>query len=329
MRAGSAVSSLSLNSGCEGLGLGLNVSFNLVQCLGGELKISAHPGGTTLRFTISLTTPQDQVSESPGLPLSTHRAAQVLHSAPVDTVDNDNWNGSDVPVISDDLKGRRKSGSAWVFRLPKLLTMQRANQGNAPKENSVRSRFSILSRKGQDQSYQWQPVVVSEVATAFMKKTENDNSGYRKLNKYATGVGLEATRAAHILLVEDNTICQRVTQHGLRRLGCECDIAGNGRIAVQALQGHDNMYDLIIMDLRMPEMDGLQATSYIRNKLGLKVPILGFSAEITQQMRDECIAVGMQGFLPKPASIDTLGSEIQSLIPHLSITLPSKKLCAQ
>jgi Response regulator receiver domain len=70
--------------------------------------------------------------------------------------------------------------------------------------------------------------------------------------KYATGVGLEDTRAAHILLVEDNTICQKVTRHCLQRLGCTVDVAANGRIAVDAMARTPEIYDLILMDLRMP-----------------------------------------------------------------------------
>ncbi len=103
-----------------------------------------------------------------------------------------------------------------------------------------------------------------------------------------------------ILLVEDNLVNQRVALLMLRRLGYEADIAGNGREAVVAVER--TRYDLVFMDLQMPEMDGMEATRIIcaRWPAGRRPRIVAMTANASTSDRDECFAAGMDDFLSKP-----------------------------
>ncbi|HSH01369.1 MAG TPA: response regulator [Anaerolineae bacterium] len=104
----------------------------------------------------------------------------------------------------------------------------------------------------------------------------------------------------HILLVEDNTTNQRIANLMLRRLGYTIDIAANGQEALTALQ--QKSYDLILMDIHMPEMDGLEATHHIRNNLSPQEQpyIITITANATIEDRQRCLDAGMDDYISKP-----------------------------
>jgi CheY-like chemotaxis protein len=102
-----------------------------------------------------------------------------------------------------------------------------------------------------------------------------------------------------ILVVEDNEANQKVIFHMLNKVGIETDLADNGKVAIQLLeQGFE--YDLIIMDLQMPEMDGFETTVYIRQKLKLTIPIIAMTASALRNEKIKCIELGMNEYLNKP-----------------------------
>jgi CheY-like chemotaxis protein len=116
--------------------------------------------------------------------------------------------------------------------------------------------------------------------------------------------GLSGVR---ILLCEDNEVNQEVTQLYLRRLGCDLDIAENGKIGLEYWQ--NNTYDLILMDGQMPVMDGFEATRQIRKiesnpKSSGRTPIVALTAFAMD--RDRRIAAGMDNYLSKPFTVDQL-----------------------
>lgn len=113
--------------------------------------------------------------------------------------------------------------------------------------------------------------------------------------------------ALHVLVVEDNPINQLVAQGLLERLGCTSAVAANGEEAVTALEpGHG--FDLVLMDCRMPRMDGYQATRLIRAREdgGERVPIVAMTASALEGERDRCLAAGMDDFLSKPVDTASL-----------------------
>jgi PAS domain S-box-containing protein len=119
----------------------------------------------------------------------------------------------------------------------------------------------------------------------------------------------------NLLLAEDNIFNQKVTLLMLEKLGLSADVANDGKEAVEALR--KKHYDLVLMDMHMPEMDGLEATRTIRNPdsgvLNPHVPIAAMTANATKADYEKCFDAGMNGYLSKPVNIDELFSLIQNL----------------
>lgn len=111
------------------------------------------------------------------------------------------------------------------------------------------------------------------------------------------------TKPLKILLVEDNELNQKFASAVVQRLGFKVDIAANGRIGVAYFK--KNSYDLILMDIQMPEMNGIEATKAIRlleesEGKGAHIPIIAVTAFAMDQDRRNCLEAGMDDFLAKP-----------------------------
>ncbi|MCB8995035.1 MAG: response regulator [Bacteroidales bacterium] len=116
-----------------------------------------------------------------------------------------------------------------------------------------------------------------------------------QVNKIRTGI--------KILIAEDNLINQRVTQSIFKHLGYEIDIARNGIEAVKMVS--ESNYDIVFMDILMPEMDGLSACSEIRKK-GIKIPIIAITASDDANRKAEALASGMNDFITKPIKLESI-----------------------
>jgi CheY-like chemotaxis protein len=119
-----------------------------------------------------------------------------------------------------------------------------------------------------------------------------------------------------VLVVEDIVLNQLLMKTLLDDFGFEREIAENGKIAIERLRL--NNYDIILMDLQMPEMNGFEATDYIRNTLHLDVPIIALTADVTTVDLAKCKAVGMNDYIAKPIDERILYSKIISLIKRSS-----------
>ena len=114
-------------------------------------------------------------------------------------------------------------------------------------------------------------------------------------------------KGINILLVEDNYINQDVAIHILEMEGATVTLAENGQVAVDKVADAKNSFDLVLMDLQMPVMDGLTATTEIRTTLGQKdLPIVALTAGVFDSDREKCFAAGMNGFLSKPFRPDDM-----------------------
>ncbi len=127
----------------------------------------------------------------------------------------------------------------------------------------------------------------------------------------------EDNRNIKVLVVEDIALNQLLMRTLLDDFGYGCDIAGNGKIAIEKLL--HNTYDIILMDLQMPEMNGFEATEYIRNTLKLSIPIIALTADVTTVDVEKCKAVGMNDYLAKPVNEKLLYNKIKNLITKTSI----------
>jgi PAS domain S-box-containing protein len=115
-----------------------------------------------------------------------------------------------------------------------------------------------------------------------------------------------------ILLCEDNELNQRLAENVIESFGFELDIAENGKLGIDMLL--KNQYDLVIMDLQMPVMDGYQATKHIREELKSNIPIIAMTAHSLIGEQEKCFEIGMNSYVAKPFKQEDLYNEIISVL---------------
>ncbi|WP_116106312.1 PAS domain-containing hybrid sensor histidine kinase/response regulator [Lewinella sp. IMCC34191] len=127
----------------------------------------------------------------------------------------------------------------------------------------------------------------------------------------------------HILLVEDNIMNRFIAKKSLSHFGCKIDEAENGRIALDMLR--ENTYDLVLMDIQMPELDGVATTKIIRGELHLDVPIIAVTANAFRKDIDLYLSIGMNDYVTKPfeehALFDTLAHQLRDRIQTENTTV--------
>ena len=125
-----------------------------------------------------------------------------------------------------------------------------------------------------------------------------------------------------ILVVDDSSMCQKVLVKSLKGLEFDTDVASNGKEACDKLQDIPCKFDAVLMDLRMPVMDGLAAIRYCREVLKLeKLPIISLTAEVGPAIREEAFNAGTTHFMNKPAKGSEIISVLRSLIVQ-SVPIP-------
>ena len=132
-----------------------------------------------------------------------------------------------------------------------------------------------------------------------------------------------AQRGARLLVAEDNVVNQQVAVELLRSAGLEVEVASNGREAVERLRSET--FDLVLMDLQMPELDGLHATRALRRLAnGASVPVIAMTANVFGEDREACFAAGMNDHIAKPVDPDVLYETVLRWLPaRPSAPLPS------
>lgn len=129
-----------------------------------------------------------------------------------------------------------------------------------------------------------------------------------------------------ILLVEDNELNQLVAENSLKHYNCEVIKADNGRIAVELLE--KEQFDIILMDIQMPEMDGIEATKILREEMAVKTPIIALTANAFKSEIDKCTSIGIDDYITKPFAEESLIKIIDKHLRKqrdLSKELPEKE----
>lgn len=141
----------------------------------------------------------------------------------------------------------------------------------------------------------------------------------RSASSLAPDKGGKNMRPLRLLLAEDNVVNSKLALTLLNKWGHEVVLATNGREAVEALEKAGfNGFDAVLMDVQMPEMDGMEATAAIRaqeQNLGTHIPIIGVTAHAMKGDRERCLESGMDGYVSKPIRPDNLISELSRLVP--------------
>ena len=127
-----------------------------------------------------------------------------------------------------------------------------------------------------------------------------------------------------VLVVEDVELNQLLMKTLLDDFGFDCDIVANGKIAIESLE--NNHYDIILMDIQMPVMNGFQATDYIRNVLKLNTPIIALTADVTTVDLEKCKTFGMNDFIAKPIDDRKLFNKIISLLKKSKSIITTPKI---
>ena len=112
--------------------------------------------------------------------------------------------------------------------------------------------------------------------------------------------------------MEDIALNQLLMKTILNEFGFKHDVAANGKIAIEKLQ--NAQFDIVLMDLQMPEMDGFSATKHIRNIMKSDIPIIALTADVTTVDVEKCRAAGMNDYIAKPLNEKTLYSKIINLV---------------
>jgi len=171
-------------------------------------------------------------------------------------------------------------------------------------------RLELVSRKNQGSKFCFTielsegSGVVPEVQAELKKPDQNVLKGLR------------------VLMVEDNKFNQFIAQAILDKWGVETTVLEDGQQAVDLLRTRS--FDLILMDIQMPVMDGITATKIIRQELGVKTPILALTANVVMGIVERCLEAGMQGYISKPFEEDLLYDKILSI---LTVSDAEEKVC--
>ena len=147
---------------------------------------------------------------------------------------------------------------------------------------------------------------------SFTLEFERDNQAQMSSATVIATHAEDVLQGKFALVAEDNKLNQLVTRLLLKKLGIECDIAENGALALECIKSKH--FDLVLMDIQMPVMDGLEATQQIRAIDAYKtLPIIAISSGVMLEDQQAYSAVGMNGFIPKPTSLENMSAELLRL----------------
>ncbi len=311
-----------------GTGLGLVISKRLIELMEGEISVTSKEGfGSEFVFTITAHTVSSDIK------LYLFEAAAELKNQKVLVISNtgnidqmihsiiQRWGM--IPFLVEDLdQAKKEYGEKLLFdiiiinpskdkRIETLLSTLNENI------NPSLSTVLILTKLGEkiddcnlEIKFKYKtinkPLKRKQFHSALLELLKEKENLNEKELVGQTKLAVDENHQIKILLVEDNTINQMVANKMLIRLGYKPDIAANGKEAVDAVR--NNHYDIVLMDILMPELDGLEATKIIREEISEeKLPvIIAMTANAMTGNREDYIQAGMDDYITKPVSIEFL-----------------------
>ena len=163
--------------------------------------------------------------------------------------------------------------------------------------------------------YIQKPIRQKELLRAMMSVTGISSDNIKSKEKSVTAQ--IKNKSLDILLAEDNIINQKVAINLLHKWGHKVEVANNGKEAIERLK--EQNFDLILMDVQMPKMDGMEATKMIRNSTAMninsQIPIIAMTARAMKGDKEQCLEAGMNGYISKPFDVDEFAKILKEFVP--------------
>jgi signal transduction histidine kinase/ligand-binding sensor domain-containing protein/CheY-like chemotaxis protein len=309
-----------------GTGLGLAISEHLVQMMGGRIWVTSEPGkGCCFQFTVRVR--QCPASEKPAATASlagitalvvdhnqssAHALSGMLEAwgvQPVVAADRDSAlraaevRGVQVILVDGGMPGEPVE----------LARELKARAGEVPVVLLAPSG-SNWARESEFFACVTKPVRRADLLAALLESQRRGTAARTSLKKLAAATGGSRASTLKILLVEDNAVNQQLAIRLLEKYGHQVVACSNGLHALEALER--DVFDMVFMDVQMPEMDGLQAAAAIRRRemnTGGHIPIFAMTACAAKSDQEMCFEAGMDGYLSKPIQIERLLAAIDAV----------------
>jgi PAS domain S-box-containing protein len=324
-----------------GTGLGLAITSELIHMMGGKIWLESEPGlGSTFHFSVSLRS-VDQPTDVPSPAHST-----VLENMPVLAVDD---NETNLRILREVLAGWGMKPALAGSAHDAMISLKQASGAGTPYRLVIvdaqmpgMDGFTLIERIQQDpeltgapimmltsagqrgdaarsrdigvSAYLTKPIGESELLDAVLRvlNMSPDRTGRRQLITRHTL--REPRKGLRILIVEDNLVNQHLAVRLVEKQGHAATTAANGREALEALA--NGLFDLVLMDIQMPEMDGFEATRAIRQNekaTGAHLPVIAMTAHTAAGDREQCLQAGMDAYVSKPIRVKELFAAIESV----------------
>ncbi|RFP19405.1 MULTISPECIES: CHASE domain-containing protein [unclassified Duganella] len=315
-----------------GTGLGLAISRRIAALMGGAIEVQSIAGaGSAFVLTVPLQAAADAAPASAPLP---PQHLLLVDDDPVSadylgrTIRARGWSSDSAGTGEQALTLLRRAAGRYdailvdwdmpgMNGLDTMQAIRKALPQDCPAIILMVSAFGqgkLLHTQGAEaaNAVLLKPVTMARLNETLQQAQAGTPAAASIDNGAQSGLRIDGVR---ILLVEDNPINQLVAQSMLSYAGASIDAVDNGRAALDRLRSDARRYDLVLMDVQMPEMDGFEATTRIRTELKLELPVLAMTAGVMLSEREQCIASGMNDFIAKPIDVEQMLRAIMRNLP--------------